>query len=702
MLPYAVFDLVTAHLNHFRDFPSVKTWENRGGDSQGREKQRTDGTTGKRFIMGGKFHAGRRDGTRFIALNLHEIVKVRKGNTMDADAIVFSGIGPLGPRFREHCQAANLAVPSSFAPLTISYRAEEGEQGDGMWPVDKFAPNLSTQMRTEGAKRLFASRPQARNGRGMRIRAEVSWRPPEGAKRLKGCVCGISPQAKEVRTQSRRHLNTVKVETGRGKRDRHGRAATPQVNIASHGFAGSFILNDGVVLYRELDQILSRLPCRITIVIDACYAGSAVPHLDRDGREVYTACGGNELCDGGYDRRFAQALGDERADVDGDGVVEMWEADREGHLTEISFVVDTRELNPILDEDGDGLLNYFEENQFADKENYKHTNYGWGDVGIEADDAPDPYVKDIYVEIDYLTGCHPLGENSGTTPGLSVFSYILALIIALAAIIVTIIIVGGIISAEVFSAGLLTPLLIPLVMLIIAGAIAGVGWWYDTYVDPPTTKTNFDALINVFSEHDINLHIEIDDEITEGNGDLSILSRNGEYNDLTDFKIMPEYYNTRRDQVFHYVLFCNRIISSYSLRDRTFPLLSGQCGHNRKDGTVSGDVFIIDYVDDPQKSGDYYAITFMHELGHNLGLISTSDVHAEDESCSQFRGIDNLDEPYGYYESCMNYYSKFCGKLMDYSNGSNDEAGELDHDDWGNLRLERVRFRSNLKLEEFS
>jgi len=75
------------------------------------------------------------------------------------------------------------------------YRAEDGERGDGREP------------------------PEARDtGRGMCSRVEfLKPRPPEGVKRPKGCVCGIWPQAKGVRTQSRRHLNAVKVETGRGQ-----------------------------------------------------------------------------------------------------------------------------------------------------------------------------------------------------------------------------------------------------------------------------------------------------------------------------------------------------------------------------------------------------------------------------------------------------------------------------------------------------
>ena len=94
-----------------------------------------------------------------------------------------------------------------------SYRAEDGQRGDGRWP------------------------PQARDtGRGMRSRVEVYWRPPEGAKLPKGCVCGIWPKAKGVRTQSRRHLNAVKVETGRGKGAK--RPARPKLRIDRGGMGG--------------------------------------------------------------------------------------------------------------------------------------------------------------------------------------------------------------------------------------------------------------------------------------------------------------------------------------------------------------------------------------------------------------------------------------------------------------------------------
>ena len=41
---------------------------------------------------------------------------LRRGNRE-----IFSGIGPSGPRFREHCQAAKSDILSNFAPLTIYY-----------------------------------------------------------------------------------------------------------------------------------------------------------------------------------------------------------------------------------------------------------------------------------------------------------------------------------------------------------------------------------------------------------------------------------------------------------------------------------------------------------------------------------------------------------------------------------------------------
>ena len=72
--------------------------------------------------------------------------------------------------------------------------------------------------------------------------------------------------------------------------------------------------------------------------------------------------------------------------------------------------------------------------------------------------------------------------------------------------------------------------------------------------------------------------------------------------------------------------------------------------------------------------------TFMHELGHNLGLFR-----------NDFAGIDNQDTRYpwkedfwlyGPYHSCMNY--RYTWHYVNYSHGT---QGEYDFDDWGNIDL---------------
>ena len=50
----------------------------------------------------------------------NDIIIKAKGYNNVASRIKFSGISPSGPRFREHCQAANLDMLSNFAPLTTS------------------------------------------------------------------------------------------------------------------------------------------------------------------------------------------------------------------------------------------------------------------------------------------------------------------------------------------------------------------------------------------------------------------------------------------------------------------------------------------------------------------------------------------------------------------------------------------------------
>ncbi len=232
----------------------------------------------------------------------------------------------------------------------------------------------------KASRGMGASHRRHGTGGGMRSKAGVLWRPPENLQGLRGALAELGQRPKGCECDG---VGTRRVETPRGKRVK--RAATHRVNIASHGSKGSFILNDGIRSYGWLDELLDRLGCKVTIVIDSCYSGSALPHLGQPGREVYVACGVDEVSTGEYDRRFAEALGGVEADVDGDGVVEMWEADRWGRkLTmTIRFSMVVR-----ADSDGDGLGDNWENKYFND------LNQG-------ADDDPDKDGLSNKDEYDY-------------------------------------------------------------------------------------------------------------------------------------------------------------------------------------------------------------------------------------------------------------------------------------------------------------
>ncbi len=91
----------------------------------------------------------------------------------------------------------------------------------------------------------------------------------------------------------------------------------------------------------------------------------------------------------------------------------------------------------------------------------------------------------------------------------------------------------------------------------------------------------------------------------------------------------------------------------------------------------------------PQLQRLVQGIQIMHELGHSLGL-------------NYYAGIDNASNAavsyWKNYQSCMNYHMmyrpflmRFVGKnyglVMDYSDGSRNETGHPDNNDWGEIDL---------------
>ena len=127
--------------------------------------------------------------------------------------------------------------------------------------------------------------------------------------------------------------------------------------------------------------------------------------------------------------------------------------------------------------------------------------------------------------------------------------------------------------------------------------------------------------------------------------------------------------------VFHYALMCSNIYWSWRpAGGRMFYI----------DSFTVGVEYIRKWMWALRLQGsDYYtaiASDWMHELGHNLGIFS-----------STFPGCDNDNTrfpwqsdywKYGNYKSCMNY--RYVYKLVDYSDGSH---GENDFDDWSHLDL---------------
>ena len=96
------------------------------------------------------------------------------------------------------------------------------------------------------------------------------------------------------------------------------------------------------------------------------------------------------------------------------------------------------------------------------------------------------------------------------------------------------------------------------------------------------------------------------------------------------------------------------------------------------------------------------SIQVMHEVGHSLNLMPD---HSE--------GIDNISsdavDVWKNYMSCMNYYKmyrvlpmarilsgKIDGLILDYSDGSRDEPGYPDRDDWGHIDLTFFQTPSHL------
>jgi parallel beta-helix repeat protein len=187
----------------------------------------------------------------------------------------------------------------------------------------------------------------------------------------------------------------------------------------------------------------------------------------------------------------------------------------------------------------------------------------------------------------------------------------------------------------------------------------------------PTLELS-NQLIEVFAEHNINLHL---DRGNLGGGEMVPYISEFSMSDLRDMYwdyFLENDLNNPRKGIFHWCF-----ISDYG----PHPGMPGFAvvGWDHLDSfEISAKRLDEEHI--TKSRGYVIASITMHELGHNLGLF-----------VDDYLGIDNdvAFLPFALeilriknYKSCMNYLYTYW--ILDYSDGSN---GRNDFDDWGNLDL---------------
>lgn len=137
-------------------------------------------------------------------------------------------------------------------------------------------------------------------------------------------------------------------------------------------------------------------------------------------------------------------------------------------------------------------------------------------------------------------------------------------------------------------------------------------------------------------------------------GIITYEDRAGDLNDQGDY--VDRFFTPGRQGKFHYGLICH-----YVELDGDQPL-----------GWANGEYDGHFVVREEGRSSDEVGSTFMHELGHTLGL-----------DFGDFDGIDTWDFDFDDYPSVMNYDAP-----NDYYGYSTGPDSSTNYDDWGHLDLE--------------
>jgi len=84
---------------------------------------------------------------------------------------------------------------------------------------------------------------------------------------------------------------------------------TTLIFLADHGSKDYFYLTEWGIWYEELDVEIDKLDSKkIGVIVSACYSGSAIPHLQDEGRVIVTSCGANETGFAIFSRQLVTGL----------------------------------------------------------------------------------------------------------------------------------------------------------------------------------------------------------------------------------------------------------------------------------------------------------------------------------------------------------------------------------------------------------
>ena len=204
-------------------------------------------------------------------------------------------------------------------------------------------------------------------------------------------------------------------------------------------------------------------------------------------------------------------------------------------------------------------------------------------------------------------------------------------------------------------------------------------------------EESIQAVIERFSQHNINLYIDQGWPDTPLNGGGSILpfyqTTSQDSGIVTQF--YKHYFHEERKGIFHYVIVGNEGGFTHPTEDNTYCT-----SHIYVNNKMYLRIFKTPIMfPTPRAWRAHLAAMFMHEVGHSLGISPWTVEGCDNYSSFAFFFTNDwreYKETWGNYYSVMNYFwvvnNDWSKVLVDYSDGSNAGTG-YDVNDWETLYL---------------